>query len=182
MGVHDGEPWPYHKDVHGNMVPCESNPCTLHGNGGDVMADSVDEAYRITYSTGYSGMSGRSPFDDIPGDSDRRITVEQMLVSYTEEADGISSPSPEGLDGSQGILHRRDGSYMSVAGAKKRLGGDDAYNRYVIGETDGDNGELADHWTDSAWLEERAARALEDEHRRGYSKWETGLYPVDAGS
>lgn len=35
--------WPYHQDPHGNMVPCASNPCTLHG-GNDVIASSPEEA------------------------------------------------------------------------------------------------------------------------------------------
>lgn len=42
---HDGERWPYHEDPHGNLVPCENNPCRLHG-GSDIIATSLEDAYR----------------------------------------------------------------------------------------------------------------------------------------
>lgn len=167
--------WPYHQDVHGNVVPCASNPCRLHGPGEDVMASSPDEAYRMIYSDKAPGMSS-SPFSDVLGDGDRRVAVENMMVLYTDDIGGISRKSRKGLDGSDGILRRRDGSYLSVAEAKRTLGGDDAYNRYVIGETGGDNSQLADHWDDSRWLHDQADEALHRE--KEFRKWKTDLVIV----
>ena len=43
---HEGQSWPYHEKTNGDMVPCASNPCRLHG-GGDIDASSLEEAYRI---------------------------------------------------------------------------------------------------------------------------------------
>lgn len=167
--------WPYHKDVHGNAVPCASNPCKLHGPGEDVMASSPDEAYRMIYSDNATGMTS-SPFSDVLGEGDRRVAVENMMVLYTDDVDGISRKSKEGLDGSEGILRRRDGSYLSVAQAKRTLGGEDAYDRYVIGDTGGDNSELADHWDDRPWLRRNADEAVHRE--KTFKQWQTGLVVV----
>ena len=54
MTRHEGE-WPYHEDSHGRMVPCRSNPCSLH-SGGDIMATSPEDAYRKANGTMTSGM------------------------------------------------------------------------------------------------------------------------------
>lgn len=56
---HDGENWPYHEDPHGNMVPCESNPCSLHG-GKDVMATSAEQAEAIKHANVQQGLSAQS--------------------------------------------------------------------------------------------------------------------------
>ena len=56
---HNGENWPYHEDPHGNMVPCESNPCTLHG-GSDVYATSAEEAESAKHSGTMTGLTAIS--------------------------------------------------------------------------------------------------------------------------
>lgn len=43
-----GESWPYHENKHGDMVPCVSNPCRLHG-GSEIIASSAEEAYELKY-------------------------------------------------------------------------------------------------------------------------------------
>lgn len=47
--------WPYHENSRGEMVPCTSNPCSLHG-GSDIMASSPEEAYEKKYSGVKSGL------------------------------------------------------------------------------------------------------------------------------
>ena len=47
---HKGENWPYHEDKNGNMVPCASNPCKLHG-GTDIMATSPEDATAKKYDS-----------------------------------------------------------------------------------------------------------------------------------
>lgn len=61
MGNHNGESWPYHQSKNGEMVPCKSNPCSLHG-GSDVYASSPEDAYEQFYSLGDSqeGLTGES--------------------------------------------------------------------------------------------------------------------------
>ena len=54
---HDGEPWPYHEDPNGNMVPCSNNPCSLHG-GLDVIANNQEEATALKYAEKQTGMKG----------------------------------------------------------------------------------------------------------------------------
>ena len=53
---HRGENWPYHEDKNGNMVPCASNPCKLHG-GTDIMATSPEEATAKKYENRQTGMT-----------------------------------------------------------------------------------------------------------------------------
>lgn len=53
---HDGEPWPYHEDPNGNMVPCASNPCSLHG-GSDVIANNQEEATALKYAEKKAGLT-----------------------------------------------------------------------------------------------------------------------------
>lgn len=52
---HDGELWPYHQDPNGNMVPCASNPCKLHG-GTEVYAINTEDATRKNYDEKIMGM------------------------------------------------------------------------------------------------------------------------------
>lgn len=49
-GKHAGENWPYHEDVHGNMVACASNPCSRHGKSEHEFASSPEEAYERHYA------------------------------------------------------------------------------------------------------------------------------------
>ena len=56
MTAHDGENWPYHEDPNGNMVPCESNPCSLHG-GNDVIATNPAEAFSIKHENDSYGLA-----------------------------------------------------------------------------------------------------------------------------
>lgn len=51
--------WPYHKDKHGKMVPCQSNPCRRH-SGGDIMASSPEEAYLKSESQVSEGLSSKT--------------------------------------------------------------------------------------------------------------------------
>lgn len=47
---HKGESWPYHENRNTHeMVPCASNPCTIHG-GSDVIATSPEDAYAKKYA------------------------------------------------------------------------------------------------------------------------------------
>lgn len=55
---HDGENWPYHEDIHGNMVPCASNPCKLHG-GQDIYATSLEDATEKKHSANGWGFTSR---------------------------------------------------------------------------------------------------------------------------
>lgn len=56
---HTGE-WSYHEDPHGNMVPCANHPCRMHG-GGDIVADSPEDAYRKINAGRTPGLSGGGP-------------------------------------------------------------------------------------------------------------------------
>lgn len=46
--AHLGSYWPYHEDGNGAWIPCDDNPCTLHGDS-DVIARSPGEAYQRAY-------------------------------------------------------------------------------------------------------------------------------------
>jgi hypothetical protein len=64
MKSHQGENWPYHESAKGDMVPCASNPCKIHG-GSDIIATSPEEAYERKYeSTSSQGMSDEAVMDD----------------------------------------------------------------------------------------------------------------------
>lgn len=53
---HKGENWPYHANMHtGEMTPCASNPCKLHGNS-DVLAKSPEEAYEKKFGSSTPGL------------------------------------------------------------------------------------------------------------------------------
>lgn len=52
---HEGELWPYHQDPNGNMLPCASNPCKLHG-GTEVYARNTEEATEKNYNEQIMGM------------------------------------------------------------------------------------------------------------------------------
>lgn len=57
--AHQGQNWPYHQSNTGEMVPCKSNPCKLHG-GSDVYASSPEEAFATLNSNMVLGMMGES--------------------------------------------------------------------------------------------------------------------------
>ncbi len=57
-GRHDGA-WPYHQTKDGRMVPCRSNPCSLHGDT-DIIASSPEEACRLREQANEAGMAGKT--------------------------------------------------------------------------------------------------------------------------
>lgn len=71
---HEGESWPYHARWDGEMVPCASNPCRLHG-GGDIEAESLEDAYRIQ--------------DDIRGTATMALRHVEYCPTPYEQADGL---------------------------------------------------------------------------------------------
>jgi hypothetical protein len=83
---HDGENWPYHEDPHGNMVPCESNPCSIHG-GKDVMATSAEQAEAIKHANvqqGLSAQSSQSPIKTAAALEPNRTYVDDGLTRDDE--------------------------------------------------------------------------------------------------
>lgn len=86
MTKHEGE-WPYHEDKHGNMVPCQSNPCRRH-SGGDIMAANPEEAYRKANETMTSGMTSgiTSGAGEDAAEKERKaaIRMDMLMVVRTD--------------------------------------------------------------------------------------------------
>ena len=75
---HDGEPWPYHEDPNGNMVPCASNPCKLHG-GSDVIANSREEATAIQHENKQSWGMKKTSKKSKRSKEPRKATTEEIV-------------------------------------------------------------------------------------------------------
>lgn len=97
-----GGDWPYHEDPNGNMKPCASNPCKLHG-GNDVYASSPDEAYAIKHANDSFGFSAPAkpvnPFAKEPTDEEKEKIAKSIVENY-----GIDT----GLHGHITALHGQD--------------------------------------------------------------------------
>lgn len=93
----NGGDWPYHEDPNGNMRPCASNPCKLHG-GSDVYASSPDEAYAIKHANDSFGFSAPAkpvnPFAKEPTDEEREKIAKSVVENY-----GIGSGKGIGIHG-----------------------------------------------------------------------------------
>lgn len=141
-----GEGWPYHEDPNGNMVPCSSNPCKLHG-GSDVIATSPEEAYAMKHAgdapaglsagTFGGGSDGRS---DGAADRAMRIKVlgafasndnvkgwKRVHVGNDADDDGfgyvVPSKSSDGSDDEMGVLVKADRNHVSFTTWRKDADG-----------------------------------------------------------
>lgn len=78
---HTGSNWPYHENRNTHeMVPCASNPCTLHGNS-DVYATSPEEAYEKKYANNNASMGFKTSNRHEPKDN---LTRARVLADMTE--------------------------------------------------------------------------------------------------
>ena len=93
---HEGESWPYHETHDGNMAPCASNPCRLHG-GGDIDASSLEEAYRIRdsiRSTASMALRFVEDYDCSPYDQLNGFSALKQLKSMVADRHGKPLPIP----------------------------------------------------------------------------------------
>lgn len=176
---HDGENWPYHENKRTHkMVPCASNPCTLHG-GDDVMATSLEEAYvkrmaeKDNENKGLKkqlGMTSAQPAPvipiSIPSDEAEEILdeyVNRALEIGSHNASIANSPIMEGEE----VIRLSDGSYIARDELNEDFHDANAFNRLAITMNDyNDSTDLHNHWNDDDWLKEHAEsdmkrRALE---------------------
>lgn len=94
--VSDKGDWPYHEDKRGNMVRCKSNPCRLHG-GGDIMASSLEDAYRIHDDIMVATTEATS------GEGESRRKAVKRLQDMIRDRHGAPLPIPAmGPDGPVG--------------------------------------------------------------------------------
>lgn len=114
MNNNSNSGWPYHEyegkvaSKIGTMVPCKSNPCTLHG-GNDVYASSPEEAYekKYTSSSNSNGLSKKSIFSSNPSlplkkfRAAKRIAMTVLIASLASSglsacssADNYSNDAP----------------------------------------------------------------------------------------
>lgn len=89
-GQHEGENWPYHEDRHGNMVPCASNPCKLHG-GSDIIATSAADAEEVRHQGDSFGLGATPSIIDKDGTTSNALLINALLSdeSRRDEADGL---------------------------------------------------------------------------------------------
>ena len=89
--------WPYHEDSHGRMVPCRSNPCSLH-SGGDIMATSPEEAYRKANAGGAEGLAESDsgpvtkPKTRQESTKERRARLDKAVSSFIKPPGTVEHP------------------------------------------------------------------------------------------
>lgn len=169
---HDGENWPYHEDVHGDLVACSTNPCRLHG-GNDIMADSLADAYKSMYDEVRNenaelkkNIEQEHREWSIPGFE--AVELCDNLVDYASEI-GMRNNHVDSSNLFEGesVIRLPDGSYISAKDAEEKFSVED-FNRLTITANGYDSdGELALHWNDKSWLDKHASESL---YRRSQDK------------
>ena len=163
---HDGENWPYHEDVHGDLVACSTNPCRLHG-GSDVMADSLADAYKSMYDEARSENTElRKSIEQerrrwsIPGFEAAELC--DNLVDYASEM-GMRNNHVDSSNLTEGeqVFRLQDGSYVSAKEVEEKFSEEDLRRLIITANGYDRDDELADHWNDRTWLDKHASEALE---------------------
>jgi hypothetical protein len=163
---HDGENWPYHEDVHGDLVACSTNPCRLHG-GNDIMADSLADAYKSMYDEVRNenaelkkNIEQEHREWSIPGFEASELC--DNLVDYASEM-GMRNNHVDSSNLTEGeqVFRLQDGSYVSAKEIEEKFSEEDMHRLIITANGYDRDDELADHWNDRTWLDKHASEALE---------------------